>query len=86
VPVRPLCDRHLVRGSDVVDLLLDWLPKRWVQVGFFVLLVVMVVSGWYEPVTWYVLDKAQGLTAQLTSTMQNMVTSLATPIPTPSAP
>lgn len=86
VPVRRPCDRLLVRGSDVVDVVLDWLPKRWVQVGFFVLFVVMVVTGWYEPVTWYVLDKAQGLAAQLTSTMQNMVTSLATPLQTPTVP
>ena len=81
-----LCDRHPVRGSDVVNLLLDWLPKRWVQAGVFVLFAVMAVTHWYEPIIWYVFDKAHGLAEQLTPIMQNMIASIATPVPTLGAP
>lgn len=71
-----------MRGSDVVDLLLDWLPKRWVQAGLLVLFAVMAAAHWYEPITWYVLDKAQGFAERLTPIVQNMMTSLATPVST----
>lgn len=51
-----------MRGSDIVDLLLNWLPRRWVQVGLVVLCLVLYLTHWYEPVLWYMADKAVGIT------------------------
>ncbi len=68
-----------MRGSDVIDLLLDWLPKVWVRAGLFVLFALIAVTGWYEPITWYVLDEAAGLAEQLTPILQDMVVSFSTP-------
>lgn len=50
-----------MRRSDAVDLLLELVPRRWAQALVFALIAVMAVTGWYEPVLWYVYDKAAGL-------------------------
>lgn len=68
-----------MRGSDFVDLLLDLLPRQWVRLGLLSLCVVMALTHWYEPVTWYLLDKAAGVSEQITPIVVDMFTSLATP-------
>lgn len=75
-----------MRGSDVIDLMLDWLPRRWVQVGLFVLIAVMALTHWTAPFTWYVMDRAQGIEEQITPILSNMVTQIATIAPAPVTP
>ncbi|WP_188079185.1 hypothetical protein [Actinotalea subterranea] len=55
----------ITRGSDAVDLGLDLAPRRWVRTLLLALIVLMGVTGWYEPVLWYVRDKAAGITESL---------------------
>jgi hypothetical protein len=70
-----------MRGSDVVDLLFDWLPRRWVRVVLFVVLAVMYFTHWYEPVYWYVADRAAWYAETWTGVWQH---AIATMVPTPS--
>lgn len=66
-----------MRGSDVVDLALDLLPRRWVKFGLLALILTMTVTHWYEPVIWYALDKASGLSERLTPIIQNILSTVA---------
>lgn len=71
-----------MRGSDAIDIGLGIAPRSWAR-GFMVaLLVVMAVTGWYEPVLWYVGDKAAALTETLLPAFENLTTP-ATPTGTP---
>ncbi len=63
-----------MRGSDAIDIGLGIAPRSWVRGFVTALLVVMAVTGWYEPVLWYVRDKAAGQTETLLPTFDNLAT------------
>lgn len=67
-----------MRGSDVVDLLLEVLPKAWVRTALVLVVGLMVLTQWYEPVIWYIFDKAQGLTELLLPALQEWMQSVVT--------
>jgi hypothetical protein len=71
-----------VRGSEIVDLLLDWLPRRWVQLGLVVVCAVMYLTHWYEPLLWCTADKVAGITELWTRFWRDYV---ATVMPPPSS-
>lgn len=54
-----------MRGSDLVDLAAEVLPRKWVQFAVFALCAWVVLSGDAGIVMWYVLDKAEGLTEMM---------------------
>lgn len=67
-----------MRGSDVVDLLLEVLPKAWVRTALVLVVGLMVLTHWYEPVVWYIVDKAQGFTQLLLPALQEWMQSVVT--------
>lgn len=46
----------------MVDVLLEALPRRVVQVLLFALALAVVLFDWTEPIMWYIQDKADGIT------------------------
>ncbi len=67
-----------MRGSDVVDLLLEVLPKAWVRTALVLVVGLMVLTQWYQPVIWYIFDKGQGLTGLLLPALQEWMQSVVT--------
>lgn len=61
-----------MRGSDGVDIGFGVAPRSWVRGFMIALLVVMAVTGWYEPVLWYVSDKAAALTETLLPALESL--------------
>lgn len=76
----------VMRGSDAIDLWLDIAPRRWVRAFLLALIVLMSVTGWYDPVLWYVGDKAAAITETLLpvfAELPNTATTTRTPRPLP---
>lgn len=63
-----------MRGSDVVDVLLEVLPRRWVRVILLALVAVIGLTGWYRPMLWYVADKAAGMEEYWMPVLQDTMT------------
>ncbi len=51
-----------MRGSDVVDLVLEIAPRWLVRAALLTLVAVVAVTGNVAPIIWYAQDKAAGIT------------------------
>lgn len=61
-----------MRGSDAVDVGFDIAPRSWVRAVLLALVVVMTATGWYEPMLWYVRDKAAAMTETLLPAFESL--------------
>ena len=72
-----------MRASDGVDLALGLAPRRWVQLFLFLLVALMSVTGWYEPVLWYARDRATGITETWLPVFERLAQPSVTAPPAP---
>lgn len=71
-----------MRGSDGVDLVMEFAPRRLVRVLMVSLAFGALVFGWTAAIEWYIADKAAGITELLTPVFEDMVADLV-PSPAP---
>lgn len=65
-----------MRGSDGVDVAVEVLPRRWVRAILVVLILAALVFDWHAPFTWYIQDKAEGLTEIVSDAMEDMLSGV----------
>ncbi|MDE0571887.1 hypothetical protein ON058_00465 [Demequina sp. B12] len=63
-----------MRGSDIVDIAVEVLPKDVVRVLLLAFIAVMTVFDWWAPALWYVHDKAAGITEAVLSAYTPVLT------------
>ena len=65
-----------MRRSDVVDVLLEVLPRRAVRAVLLALLFLGTVFHWWAPVLWYISDKAARTTEFYTDVLEDVLTDV----------
>lgn len=67
-----------MRGSDFVDVTIEVLPRRLLQLVILIAVAAMSITGWWTPVQWYINDKAAGYTEVLSDMVTSVIDDVAT--------